>query len=211
LEGNAGSAILNEIRAGGYELTVMGAGNRSRVDRLLLGSVSTKVLHASPTSVMVVHGTKDLGDSAKVLLATDGSRPAEVAARQLVNFLEPTSCSIDVVSVAEVLMPEISFPIAREAYAASAPTPEQEEAWTAAARRYATEAASRLEASGYTSVAKARLGAPTIRLLDEAEETGADLVMLGTNGLGALERALLGSVSDQVVRHARATYVAREP
>jgi nucleotide-binding universal stress UspA family protein len=35
-----------------------------------------------------------------------------------------------------------------------------------------------------------------------AEQMGADLVVLGGRGLGGVRRALIGSVSDSVVRHA---------
>ena len=35
-----------------------------------------------------------------------------------------------------------------------------------------------------------------------AEELGADLIVMGSRGLGGVKRALMGSVSDSVVRHA---------
>jgi nucleotide-binding universal stress UspA family protein len=35
-----------------------------------------------------------------------------------------------------------------------------------------------------------------------AEELGADLIVVGSRGLGGLKRALMGSVSESVVRHA---------
>ena len=35
-----------------------------------------------------------------------------------------------------------------------------------------------------------------------AEEVGADLIVVGSRGLGGFRRALMGSVSESVVRHA---------
>jgi nucleotide-binding universal stress UspA family protein len=52
-------------------------------------------------------------------------------------------------------------------------------------------------------------GSPASHLLKEAESISADLVVIGSRGLGPVKRALVGSVSDQVVRHAPATLVGR--
>ena len=210
LNGPPAATLLEEISEGGFELTVLGAGNRSRLGRLLMGSVSTKVLHSSPTSVLIVHRVSDLEHPVRVLLGTDGSEHADLAVDQLIGLFDPSSCEIDVVSVAEHLMPVISFPIPREAYATTAPTPEREQEWLDAAKRVATGAASKLEAAGFKSNARARLGAPSIQLLDEMDEVNADIVVVGSTGLGGLQRATLGSVSDQMVRNARASLVARE-
>jgi len=48
------------------------------------------------------------------------------------------------------------------------------------------------------------LGSPHAVLLKQAHEFGAALLVLAATGKGALERALLGSTAEQVVRHARA-------
>jgi nucleotide-binding universal stress UspA family protein len=45
-------------------------------------------------------------------------------------------------------------------------------------------------------------GNPADVLVQEAEESGADLIVVGTRGLSAARRALLGSVSTNVVHHA---------
>ena len=46
-------------------------------------------------------------------------------------------------------------------------------------------------------------GAPAAAILAAASELGCDLVVMATHGRSGIERALLGSVADQVVRHAR--------
>jgi nucleotide-binding universal stress UspA family protein len=209
LRGQPGPAILNEIGAGGFDVTVLGAGNRSWLDRLLLGSVSTKVLHASPTSVLIVHRFSGDASPLRVLFGTDGSEDADSALEQIAAFLNPASCQITVLSVAEHLMPQLALPIPRVSYATSAPTPELEEQWIAAARDTATRAAQRLDDAGFATKVQAVLGAPAARVLAEAQETQADLVAVGSRGLGAVEKAAFGSVSDQVVRDAAATFVGR--
>jgi nucleotide-binding universal stress UspA family protein len=46
------------------------------------------------------------------------------------------------------------------------------------------------------------VGKPAAEIVDLAEELGVGLVVVGSRGLGGVRRALMGSVSDSVVRHA---------
>ncbi|MGH2752083.1 MAG: universal stress protein [Actinomycetota bacterium] len=52
-------------------------------------------------------------------------------------------------------------------------------------------------------------GNPAGQLLEQAETAGFDLIAVGSRGRGALERVILGSVSDRIARHARASLVGR--
>lgn len=45
-------------------------------------------------------------------------------------------------------------------------------------------------------------GDPAESIIDAAQSEGADMIVVGSHGRGALGRALIGSVSDQVVRRA---------
>jgi nucleotide-binding universal stress UspA family protein len=47
-----------------------------------------------------------------------------------------------------------------------------------------------------------RSGDPDKEILRAAESLGVGLIVIGSRGLGAVSRALMGSVSDSVVRHA---------
>lgn len=49
----------------------------------------------------------------------------------------------------------------------------------------------------------ARIGHPAEEILDLSRQVGADLVFIGSHGIAGLERMLLGSVSERVVREAR--------
>lgn len=57
----------------------------------------------------------------------------------------------------------------------------------------------------------ARIGKPADEILDLADEIGADLIFIGSHGRTGVRRALLGSVSEHVVREARCpVMVARQ-
>ena len=45
-------------------------------------------------------------------------------------------------------------------------------------------------------------GDPATVITETAQETGADLIVMGAKGLAAIDRFLLGSVSTRVVQHA---------
>jgi nucleotide-binding universal stress UspA family protein len=78
------------------------------------------------------------------------------------------------------------------------------------ARRLVTEAA---DALGLTSTAELRVerGNPGPTLCALAEELGADAIVLGSRGRGGLKRAVLGSVSDHVVRNAPCPVIVTGP
>ena len=57
----------------------------------------------------------------------------------------------------------------------------------------------------------ARIGRASQEILDLAREVGADLIMLGSHGMTGIERLLLGSVSERVVREAGCTVEVVRP
>ena len=58
------------------------------------------------------------------------------------------------------------------------------------------------EAGGAVKEAHLRLGRADEEIVDLAHDMGAGFIVMGSRGHGRMRRALLGSVSDSVVRHA---------
>jgi nucleotide-binding universal stress UspA family protein len=124
-------------------------------------------------------------------LATDGSEEATLASRTAVDLAKSTASELHVVHVGEDLP---TF------FAATELEPAQVEG---EARNLLDEQVKRIKGAGGTvTQAHLRLGRPLHEILAVAEQIGAGVVVIGSRGLGGLRRALLGSVSESVVRHA---------
>jgi nucleotide-binding universal stress UspA family protein len=137
----------------------------------------------------------------KILLATDGSKEAELAFASAADLSEKTASELHVVYVGH--MPLVSY----ESPGATTLDPdllgrmqvgaEQE------ARTKLDEQMQRVgQSGGEIAEIHARLGRPDAEIVGLADELGAGLIVLGSRGLGSLRRVLMGSVSDSVVRHA---------
>jgi nucleotide-binding universal stress UspA family protein len=130
-----------------------------------------------------------------ILLATDGSREAELAASTAAELSERTNSELHVVHVGEV--PFVYHPERHGGYHV-----DYEKAETQARQLLETQV-EKMGAVGAT-VAQAHLtmGRADEEIVDLAESIGVGLIVMGTRGQGRMRRALMGSVSESVVRHA---------
>jgi nucleotide-binding universal stress UspA family protein len=137
----------------------------------------------------------------KILIATDGSEFSRLAIEKACELSAAIpGAEIKVISAYQLPGPVATAPLA----AVPSYTPEIIDGLTALAESIVDEARNEIAASLPTiSVsAKALCGKPAVAILDEAEQWGADLIVVGSHGNGFWGRALLGSVSDAVVHHA---------
>ena len=125
----------------------------------------------------------------KILVAYDGSDSARRALDEAAE-LAHNGAAVSVVSVAE-LLPQFG-----RAGAMLVPEEDIER------RHELTEAKAALADKGVKAEIVERKGEAASMILDEAEKEGADIIVMGTRGLNAAERWLLGSVSSRVVQHA---------
>jgi nucleotide-binding universal stress UspA family protein len=205
--GHPGSETVHRAAADGADLIVVGAGNHRWLERVLLGSVSTRVLHTADTSVMVVHAPPASLAPAQILLAVDGSHGATTARRAILALLDPSAVRVTVEAVAAYAFPSFTGP--GVGYATGGFTPAIEAELTAEAEREATTAAAWLRDAGFDASAVWEMGPAAATLLTRAAAMPAALVVVGSRGLGPVDRAVLGSVSDELARQAGATLVAR--
>ena len=136
----------------------------------------------------------------KILLATDGSEEAEMAFASAADLSKKTGSELHVVYVGH--MPLASY----ESPGATTLDPglsgRMHESAQQEARTMLDEQMQRVGHSGEIAEVHARIGKPDAEIVGLAEELGAGLIVLGSRGLGRLRRALMGSFSDSVVRHA---------
>ena len=136
----------------------------------------------------------------KILLATDGSDCSKVAVDAVAEGPWPDGSEVKVLYVIELPYTPITETWALpDSYLKDLETAETEQAKTAV-----KQAEERLKsARGLVITTKVANGSAKDVILDEAENWGADLIVLGSHGYRGWRRFLLGSVSHAVATHAR--------
>ncbi len=144
----------------------------------------------------------------KILLATDGSNEAELAARTAADLAEKTASELHLVHVFGItpwypIYPEATTP--GEWVAQEDPMLEGDLQRTSEQRAREildTEVDKARSAGATVAQAYLREGGVAAEIVTLAEDIGAGLIVMGSRGRGGIRRALMGSVSDSVVRHA---------
>jgi nucleotide-binding universal stress UspA family protein len=133
----------------------------------------------------------------KILLATDGSRDAVLANETAVDLANSTNSELHVVTVAPGAMDPGYITESYISYEDALNQIRED------AQKTLDEQVNKIkESSGTVKEAHLRLGRREDEIVRLSEELGAGLIVMGSRGLGGVRRALMGSVSDFVVRHA---------
>lgn len=136
----------------------------------------------------------------KILLPIDGSEHSDAVIRELIHRPWPQDTEVRVISVTQPF-PEVLDPllVGRALHIDSLNQERRR------ARRDVDDAAATIaHGTPFLKVSTQVLdGSPKAAIVKEAEEWGADLIMMGSHGYGAAVRFLLGSVAHAVALHAR--------
>lgn len=180
--GSAAARILDLAKNAGT-LVVLGSRGLDALDRVMLGSVSTKVVHHAAGPVLVVK--EPPRRIRNIVLATDGSRASDKALRFLLHQMRARPNGGATIQVAVLhAMPLLRYPELKEA-----------------GHAIVDRAAVQLEAAGYRVEPVFKIGHAADEILTFAERRKSDLIVTGARGRGAVARFLLGSVSTKLVQH----------
>ena len=135
----------------------------------------------------------------KILLAVDGSKFSKAAGVFVQRLSSPDHVEIRVLYVVEPLdrsfYPELGPP-----FPTSMADIERDR--RADGKKVVDKVVQELQRAGYAVRGDVASGHVRSTIIEKAEKWRANLILLGSRGRAGLKRALLGSVSDYVTRHA---------
>lgn len=164
--------IVKDAGELGADMIVMGRRGRSRLKRLLMGSVTAQVIGHAPCSVLVVPMAATV-ELKNIIIATDGSTYSDAAAAVAVGIAKRRVGRLTVVSVEH---PEAGEPGENI--------------------KKVQDMASKEGVSAEGMVLKGR---PYEAIVAAATELAADAIVIGSHGRTALEKLLMGSVAERVI------------
>lgn len=184
LHGGVAPTILKQM-PGTHGLIIVGSQGLDALDRMMLGSVSTNVLHHASCPVLIAKA--QVKAVRRIVLAADGSTSSRRAMKWLLTKFRPTismgTAQVPIHVTVVHVMPFLKYPELKEA-----------------GSRLAEEHRRKLLEAGFAADAVCRLGRPADEIVKVAADRRADLIVMGAQGLGAIARLVLGSVSTRVAQ-----------
>ena len=179
----------------GADVIAMSTHGRSMLARMLVGSVTDRVIRTSPVPILVLHPptmsidrvSPPAGRKLRVLAPFDGSTFAANALTMAVSLLRPEH--IELTMLTAVVVPDFA----------------------SLAREPLEETASQLREQGVTVTTQIAHGDAAPAIMRQTREGGYDLVVMSTHGHGMIARALLGSTADKAVRMSEVPVLVVQP
>ncbi|MDS0280139.1 universal stress protein [Halomicroarcula sp. S1AR25-4] len=190
--------IRSYITDNEIDLVCMGTRGHTGLDRVLLGSVTTRLVRTVDIPVLSVKAKQALsepgmrGGFETILVPTDGSKPAREAVTHALDLARTYDATLHALYVVD-----------RGAYA-SRPGWTWDELQQVLEQNGETvleDVQSRATADGVSVAAEITHGVPHQAIGDYCDQHGIDLVVMGTHGRSSLSRRIIGSVTERVLRN----------
>jgi nucleotide-binding universal stress UspA family protein len=169
--------IIDEAAKKQAEMIIMGRYGRTGLKRLLMGSVTARVIGHSPCKVMVIPETAKVSYK-NILIATDGSKYSDAAALEAISIAK--RCGSDLIAIS-VATKDKNLPSAKKSVEKISLIAEKE---------------------GLKAKTLTLRGIPYNVIVETAGKKNADIIVVGSHGRTGLDRLLMGSVTERVIGHA---------
>jgi nucleotide-binding universal stress UspA family protein len=202
-QGNPGAIIIDRAARDKGTLIAMGTRGRSGIHRWLLGSVAEKVLRGTANPLLLVRGDEEgKSDGAatlkSIIVPLDGSKRAESALPQAIDIAKKLNLAI-------VLTRAYQIPVYAYGGADATYLPDLDALLTDLKEEtgaYLEAKVNELRGNGIEKVSSIPLlGSGADEIIDLARKTPDNFIAMCTRGRSGVERWVLGSVTEKVVRH----------
>ena len=194
-------------------LTAIATHGRSGLGRVLLGSVVEKVLRATRNPMLVVRADEKPGAKVtemlkNIIVPLDGSELAESILPEVAELAKALNLELTLFRAYHISYENYG---AEDNYAVF-----NSDEWIAAARAeavgYLDKIAARVRSLGVAKVTcLTKEGLPADEIISVGRKTQEAMIAMGSHGRSGLKRAVLGSVSEAVVRHATVPVLVLRP
>lgn len=212
VEGEVRAALIDEVERTVPDLIVMATHGRGAFSRLWLGGVADYVVRHAAVPVMLIRPLNGVGRIAtgsafrNTLVALDLSQASEAILKPVKAIARLNQGQLTLVNVVEPAGPMMSYPM--PAYG----DPARLESQRTEAQEHLDRLADRLRTEGFSVATRVVVGAGVAtQLLELLEKGHFDLMALTTSGAGGLQRAIVGSVADKVIRGAEKPVLVVRP
>jgi len=195
------SATVTDL---GAEMVAMGTHGRTGVERILLGSVTERVLRTSSVPVLTAHERDEVGRFDDILVPTDGSTTADRATDHALALAERSGATVHALSVVDVQAMASGLDM-------GAGLPDVIEHLTDQREDAVDAVCERASDRGIDCETTVFEGAPVQAITDYVDDNGIDMVTMGTHGNSGIERLLLGSVAERTIRTSDVPVLAVPP
>lgn len=211
----ATAPVIDEVRTGepvdailefaverSVDAIVMGTRGRKGVGRLLLGSITEDVVRDADVPVLVVRAGDDVRrpyPPGRVLVPTDGSTHAEAALERAISLVEGLEADTDDAGAIDCHVLSAIDVAPSEVTEGSDLRLDRLESHTETVVEGAVD---RVESAGIEVTGAIRHGSIYRSITTYADKHDVELIVIGTHGRSGLDRLLLGSVTERVLRTA---------
>ena len=187
-EGTAPDCILAYAEKYKADLIVIGTHGRRGYDRMVLGSVTNRVMRRAGCPVLAICNQEPVGENQgkhqlrRILYCTDFSENSERALRYAVSATEEYGAELTLLHVVE-----------------DTRNPAKSEAAMATATEQLDKLKGRIGNALKIKTA-VRIGKPYQQIIELAAETQTDTIVMGVRGRGAVDLAVFGSTTYRVLQ-----------